>query len=139
MYKIRKALMFILHKLLYLIGARNCECSYLYLDTINIPIKKMIFNYKYFDMKMLLTKTDREIQTAIDRADLGYHFDGYSNDDWLHLIQDIKESDGKLAEPIKVLDGPAHEVLDGHHRLKVLSYVYGMDHEVKAKVFRNAY
>ena len=106
----------------------HCYCkNEFYYETVKIKIKEIkntlhINRYEKFDMGKLLEKN---IQSPWK-----------DTQSWGELMKDIK-TNGIKVNPIVIKSEYGYEIYDGNHRIKILKYLYGGEHETMVDVYLN--
>jgi len=129
-YNIRAAIIrFLLKGCRLLKGHCYCKNEFYY-DTIKLKIKDLNHSYtskqgmKKFSMKELIENNI----WAPNKVD-----------SWEELIEDIKVNGIKVNPKVIEVNTKdyKYEIYDGNHRIKVLGYLYGVEHEVTVDLYKN--
>ena len=106
----------------------HCYCkNEFYYETVKVKIGEIkntlhINRYEKFGMEELLEKN---IQPPWK-----------DTQSWEELMKDIKIN-GIKVKPIVIKSEYGYEIYDGNHRIKILKYLYGGDHETMVDVYLN--
>lgn len=124
-YNLRASIIrFLLRCCKFLRGHCYCKNEFYY-ETIKIKIKELLHShtsrqeFKTFSMKELIEKNiwpPNKMQT------------------WRELIEDIKIN-GIKVKPTVIKNEYEYEIYDGNHRIKILKYLYGGEHETMVDVY----